>query len=72
MAVRAWLFYDMVKYFVPLHADLIFALEGQPDLIFYTAIQPTFPATKQTEMTYGRPYYKRAMVNGLVGLCFLS
>ena len=41
--------------------DLIFALDARPDLIFESAIQPAFSALKQTDLTCGRPYYKRAM-----------
>ena len=42
--------------------DLIFALYARLDLIFESAIQPTFSAMKQTELTCGRPYCKRAML----------
>jgi len=33
----------------------------EPDLIFESAIQPTFSAMKRTELNIGRPYYKRTM-----------
>ena len=39
--------------------DPIFALKALLDLIFDAAIQPTFSAKKQTELTCGRPYLKK-------------
>ena len=40
---------------------LIFACNARADLIFEPAIQPVFSDLKLTDLTCGRPYYKRAM-----------
>ena len=51
----------MVKHCVLFRQDLIFALDAWPDLIFESAIQPTFAALKRTEVACVRPYHKRAI-----------
>ena len=52
------IWFSIVRYY---RQDLILHYTLGPDLILEYAIQPTFSALEQKEMTFGIPYYKRAI-----------